>query len=726
VAKPTLVERFRAELKSLAVESRAWRPIHERATFGVQFLIDGRHYSDSIEASTDSDDIRWVGEEGFNRLRHEIGAVMVPGTLTAKPVDMAGSNPDLQDFAVRLMTGETELPENEEEESWYDVLECASAAAYGVNWLDYLPEEDQIVSAADDPRNFMCDRRVRSVHSKRCRFVYRKMRMTIGEVKRRMTEGSEGARWNKALMSKLRADDDQAVGFLDRLGTPGGEETTQWVRLRQDSFGPEGSDDDKEVTVYVKWSRYSDETEDESDYTEYEPGQRYMRCTSCGYRTATQEQMGQNGQPQDLPEELGNSCPECMASPDSKLHGNMIRIDGEERTVEMLKYPKGYLCIFAPFALPGVEDFLYEGPWPWKLRSYPCALVQRFRHPFKIIGPSLSDLLSWNQSATDMMMRMVLERMVVSEPAPLMPEDAIFDSQGMPWETSSNRTNGAFYRGMTMPATAMIGGDPGIPQMWPLIMNAARSMLTASEGIADFSLTEGQTRNIPAQSVALQVRQEEIPLADLRKRYHRERGKYTGVRYDMMKAIYSPDRLYAIAGRDESDQVQQVAITDLPNFSFRYDAGPTMEPQDEVASAATQLLIGTIEQRPWAVELVASANKIAPSLVRKAMNDYKTWQSQQGAPPVPIEPPALLQAIASLAKAGIQLSPNQIEAALAAAQLPPPNGPPIMPTPNAAAPAAAAGSAGGSVSTPPGTSPQNEQPSSMVEKLLSSIGSQQQ
>lgn len=36
----------------------------------------------------------------------------------------------------------------------------------------------------------------------------------------------------------------------------------------------------------------------------------------------------------------------------------------------------------------------------------------------------------------------------------------------------------------------------------------------------------------------------------------------------------------------------------------------------------------TIEQRPWAVDLVASQNKIAPALVRKAKNDFATWQQQ--------------------------------------------------------------------------------------------------
>lgn len=631
MAKPTTEERFRRELKLLATESRAWKRIHERAQFGVEFLIDGRHYSDSIEASTDSDDIRWVGEEGFNRLRHEIGSVMVPGSLTAKPVDVAGGDMDLQDFAVRLMTGETELPENEEEEAWYDVCECGSAASYGVAWLDYLPEEDQIVLAADDPRNFMCDRRVKGVHSKRCRFVYRKMRLSIGEIKRRMTEGPESARWNAKLLDKLKADDDAAVGFLETLGTPGGEDTTQWVRLGTRNAGEGESDDDREVTVFVKWARHSDETEDAGDYTEYEPGKRYLRCTSCAYRTAAQEDLplGEEGLPQELPEEVENGCPECMASPDVTRHGNMVRIDGQDNIAEMLKYPDGYLCIMAPFGLAGVEDFLYEGPWPWKLRSYPCAFLPRFRHPFKIVGPSLADLLAWNQTATDMMMRLVLERMVVTEPAPLMPFDAIFDSQGMPWELSTNRTNGAFYYGQQMPASGIVGGDPGIPSAWGSIMSMALKMLTGSQGMADFGMSEGQSRDIPAQSVALQVRQEEIPVADYRRRYQRERGKLTGVRYDMMRAVYSPERLYAIAGRDEADQVQQLPITDLPNYSFRYDSAPTMEPADEVTAKATELLIVTIEQRPWAVDLVASQNKIAPALVRKAKNDFATWQQQQ-------------------------------------------------------------------------------------------------
>lgn len=680
MAKLTTAERFRRELKSLARESRAWEPIWKRAEFGVQFLIDGRHYSDAIENSVNSDDIRWIGEEGFNRLRHEAGSATIPGTLTARPVDTYGSDPDMQDFVARLMIGETELPEREWEDAWYDTAMCSSAAAYGVLWIDYLPDEGPngtLLGSADDPRTFMMDRRVKSTFDPRCRFVYRKMRMTIGEVKRRC-EGKGG--WDKRVAAKLIPDDGECRDLFNSIGA-GAEETTSWVKLGANrATEANESDDDKEVTVFVKWARHSEDTEDARDYTEYEPSDRYMRCTSCAYRTETQGVLPPNddGTEQSLPDELQNGCPECMQSPDVTKHGNMVRIDGEEAVSQTIAYPDGYLCIMAPYALPGVEEFLYEGEWPAKLRSYPVAFLPRFRHPFKVCGPSLADLCAWNQTAMDMMMRLVLERMVASEPAPVMPLDAFVDARGQPWERSTERNNGAFYYGDHMPMTGMIGGDPGIPAVWSQVISIGRQSLTGSEGIADFGLAEGQSRDIPAQSVALQVRQEEIPLADFKRRYNRQRGLLTDVLYDWMRAVYPAEVLAQIAGTDEADQVRAVAISDLPNMSFRYDTSPAMEPQDAVASAATDKLIATIEARPWAVNLVAHQNKIAPALVRKAQNDFQAWQAQQMA--------AQSQA--------------------------------------AAAQAAAGATAGGSAPASPGASPQSgEQPSAMVERLLGSIGS---
>lgn len=86
-------------------------------------------------------------------------------------------------------------------------------------------------------------------------------------------------------------------------------------------------------------------------------------------------------------------------------------------------------------------------------------------------------------------------------------------------------------------------------------------------------------------------------------------------------------------GDDGDEQVQSIALGDLPNFSFRFSSDPDMKPQDEREAAATNDLIGTIEQRPWAVDLVAQRNHMSPAIVRKAKQDFARFQSRLAAAP---------------------------------------------------------------------------------------------
>ncbi len=624
----TREQRFREEMCLLADEAQAWDGIHKGVTEKVEFLLDGQHYKDNhVQGEKDSEEIRWVGEEGFDRYRHELARVTEAGTLSARPVDLDG-DADLAEVASRLMLSETENPAKEFEDNWEDVVGAATVASYGAAWLDFLPHEGpwgEIIFSSDDPRNFMCDRRVKSVHSPRCRFVIRKVRMTIAEAKRRAQ--GKGA-WNKKLVEQLKPDSGHDSGMLGTMRDA--LESDRFGEIGQSSEPMDANSDRKEITVYYIWKRHSDETEGASeDYTDLEEDDRYMRCNSCGYRSEPQHMLKSQGKLKgELPEELQGGCPECMDARDPARLGDMVRVDGYETKVEMLAYPKGYLCILAPYALPGVQDFLYEGPWPYKLRSYPCTFLPRFRHPFRIVGPSITDLIWWNQIATDMMMRLALERMVTSAPFMVMPRDGLEDAVGRPFENSDENGWKAFYTGDAMPKMAMVGGDPGIPAVWNQTYQAARQALTAHSGRADFALSDDQSRNIPASSVALQVKQEEVPVEHFKRRYQRQRGLLIGVYFDMMRAVYPAERLYRLLGEDGVEAVRALASSDLPNFDFHFDTTPDFLPQDAQKAQSLEMLLQTIETRPYAVDIVAEVNKFSPSIVRKAKERFQQQQEQ--------------------------------------------------------------------------------------------------
>lgn len=633
MAKPTTEERFNADLANLYRLERHWKPIHDAVTKRVEFLLDGKHYEDddTEEYTLSSRSVRWVGQETFHVYRHEIGVVSHPGQLIARPVEDTADS-DLAEVATSLVESETENPAKEFEDTMEDVIGAASAGGYGVAWLDFLKHEGnwgEIIATADDPRSFMCDPRVKSVHDPRCRRVVRRVRMTIAEAKQRAKTGG----WDKVAVGQLKPDDGPD---LQSLHTNLVKRDAPLAHLSRSTAG-DAFDDEDEFTCYYVWERRCNEQRTQREFMEYEEGQRYMRCHTCGYRSATQEELLRDDKlAGELPPLLEGGCPECLersqADPMVAMQdgfGDLARVDGEELRKEMLAYPNGRLVIIAPYS--GLRMPLYDGGWPWKLRSYPVMFLSRFRHPFKPFGSSIADLNWWNQIATDMLMRLALERLLNTAPVWVAPLDGMEDANGNRFEFSDENGWNAYYTGDAMPQVSLIGGDAGIPSAWSPAYQYARNALTSHTGIADFSMEPGQSRDIPASSVSQQIQQEEVPQAHYRRRYQRQRGLFIGVLYDLIRATYPPERVLRLRSADGEDYLRAMAASDLPNFDFRFDSSPDLKPQSDIERAATELLIATLESRPWAVDLVATANHFSPSLVRKAKQEFQEFQQQQQA-----------------------------------------------------------------------------------------------
>jgi len=639
--KLTAEEQYQRDLRAIWRLERHWAPIHDAVTKRVEFLLDGKHYEDddSDNYTLSSRSVRWVGQETFHVFRHEIGVVSHPGQLMARPVDEDG-DAELAEVATSLVESVTEDPAKEFEDTMEDVIGSASAAGYGVAWLDFLPDEGawgEIVATCDDPRNFMCDPRVRSIHDPRCKRVVRIVRMTLGEARRRAEVGG----WDKEAVANLKPDTGRDIPSL-YANLVKRDAPLAHLGATSDSDGAFNEED--EFTAYYLWERKSAATRTEKQFTEYADGERYMRCHSCGYRSATQDDLKKADKiAGELPEFLEGGCPECMAAveqdPTLQLQpgfGDLARVDGEELRKELLAYPEGRLTIIAPYS--GLRIPLYDDSWPMKLRSFPAMFLSRFRHPFKMFGPSLADLNWWNQIATDMLMRLSIERLLNTAPVWVSPLDGLEDANGNRFEFSDENGWNAYYTGDSLPPIQQIGGDPGIPAAWSQSYQFARAALTSHTGIADFSMEPGQSRDIAASSVSQQIQQEEVPQAHFRRRYQRQRGLLVGVLYDMIRATYPPERVLRLRGADGRDYLRQMAASDMPNYDFRFDSSPDLKPQDELARGATEMLLATMETRPWAVDLVAQANHFSPSIVRKAKQAFEQFQQQMAAqvqPPMP-------------------------------------------------------------------------------------------
>ena len=279
MARPTEQEQYQQDLDAIYRLERHWKPIHDAVTKRVEFLLDGKHYEDddSDEYSMSSRSVRWVGQETRHVYRHIRGVVARPAQRIARPVDNEG-DAELGEVAVSLLEAETENPAKEFEDAMEDVIGCAGAANYGVAWLDFLPNEGawgEIIATCDDPRNFMCDPRFKSVHDPRCRRVVRVVRMTLGEAKRRARKGG----WKADVVAKLKPDAGRDV---PSLGTNLLAKDAPLIHLGRVGTGGEEFSDEDEFTCYYLWERRSESTRTKRDFKEYGADERYLRCYSCG------------------------------------------------------------------------------------------------------------------------------------------------------------------------------------------------------------------------------------------------------------------------------------------------------------------------------------------------------------------------------------------------------------------------------------------------------------
>lgn len=628
--KLTAEQQYQRDLDAIFRLEKHWRPIHDAVTKRVEFLLDGKHYEDdgADDYTMSSRTVRWVGQETKHVYRHVKGVVGRPASRIARPVDDEG-DAELGEVAVSLLEAETENPAKEFEDTIEDVIGSAAAGGYGVAWLDFLPNEGawgEIIATCDDPRNFMCDPRVRSVHDPRCRRVVRIVRMTLGEARERAKSGG----WKPDVVAKLKPDPGRDLQSL----YANTKSSDGLIHLGRTDSGSDQYDDEDEFTCYYIWERVNGTTRTQREFKPFDDSERYMRCHTCGYRSANEGDLKKADKlVGELPDSLEGGCPECLQRMEAdptlmqQGYGDLKRVDGEELRQEMLAYPEGRLVIIAPYA--GVRESLFDDSWPWKLRSYPCMFLPYSRHPFRMIGPCITDDNWWNQTATDFLMRLALERLLNTAPVWVSPLDGLEDAQGNRFEFSDDNGWNAYYTGTDMPRIALLGGDPGIPAVWGPAYQYARQGLTTHTGISDFSLAEGQSRNIPASSVKQQIQQEEVPQADFRRRTLRQRSLFEGVLYDMIRATYPPERILRLRGSDGQYYLRQTAASDMPNYDFWLDDNPEVRPQDERDAAALEMLLATMETRPWAVDIVAQTNHFSPVLVRKAKQAFQQFQQQQ-------------------------------------------------------------------------------------------------
>lgn len=615
-------ERYKRIHKLIGKAERYWRPRHEAMREKMRFLIDGLHYSDSEyeRLEKDSSLIRWIGQESFHVWRHEVAFTTdSPTSISAVPLDANGDDPAVQEEATSLVQAEWNLPGKEYEELCEDMVGSASGCGIGAFTYDIIGEGrwGEVVPRDIRYDQLMWDPSAKSPLSRRCKWVILKVRMVRSDALMKCS-GSR-ARWSASVVNKLKSDEGYAPEYFD------GTQSTPQARTDQ-TEDMEWSEED-EITFYLVYERTPPDTktQDSEEDDGFEPlpdPLRYMAC-QCGYRSNRQSTL-EDGK--EYPESM--VCPEC---------GQVAtRIDGVQKVDRVLEYPDGRLTVMAPYG--GVDRFVYEGDWEVASRNYPIVFLSRFRHPTRPYGPSLADLNWYNQVAVDTVMRIALERLAVSASYWVMPAEGIEDAWGQPWQFSDENGFAMYYKGTSMPAIDLKEGT-GIPQAWSAVYNLARAALIDKTGIADFGLSPGQSRDIPASSVAQQIQQQEIPTAHYKRHYQRAKGYAYDLLYDYLQAIYPDERPARIKGSDGRERVVATRPSALPRFQFFVSDAPDFKALEEGKKAAFETVLNLIERAPWALEIAEMAFHLPHSIIQKGKDDFQKWKDQMAPPPVPGAPP---------------------------------------------------------------------------------------
>lgn len=605
---------YKASLELIRKAEAYWGPRHRAMTRRAEFLLDGNHYEDDAtdeegRLSQSSEDIRWIGQETFHVHRHEVGLVTsTPTDINARPIDAESSDADfLAEKVVSILEAEHEDPAKGWEDFYDDVVSSASACAIGVGTLDVLDDERErptVLPRFLDPRNYMRDPTVKSVHSPRCRWVLMRDSLTKEEALERG--------FRPSVVKDIKADGGFSAGQFDYRE----KETFAVARIGQGKNPEEEWLSDDEFTVYYLWERKPKDrktrTKDSGALVEFPEDQRYMAC-SCGWKSDPQ------GAEQAYPE--AGECPECGMPAE--------RIDGEAETETVVAYPNGKLTVFAPFS--GATRPLYEGDWPVPCRSYPFFELVRNRHPFKPYGASIADLNWWNQTYTDMMMRLIGERAIQSAPFWMAPQEGLVDAVGNPWRFTTDNGWAMFYEGPSMPQVNLIEGV-GIPAAFSQAYQQARSALVSQTGIADFGMEPGQSRNIPASSVAMQVQQQEIPQAHYLRRFQREKARFLGILWDYLRHVDKTERPVRMRAAG-IDVVRSMRPADFPNLEFYLTAAPDVTQKDRDRAQWFQELLALAQQYPPEImDLYAQVNRVPPSLVRKLREAMASAQQNMTPP----------------------------------------------------------------------------------------------
>lgn len=584
---------------------RYWRGLHESMSEDLSFW-DGEHYDqDADPHNRDRRQLLFVGQETFNVVRHKSAQVTsAPRSVEARPVDEE-TDAETAEIAVSIVEWETNHPQK----MFDDCLDIAVTGALAAKmWgviVEFDPDEGEwgeILFSSQDMRRVMWEPGFHSPHNLKCGWLLIKRRIPIPTI--RSMKG-----WSKSVAAKVHPDSPTP----NELASP----TDPIFERGQRGVATE---DDGCAEVWFYYCKDRSKHAKDAEYKPLPETERYMACQSCGWKSATQEQM-----PEPLPDldefdpALGvGGCPECGQP--------ITRIDAAAKVQEALSYPKGQrLIIIAPNA--SVDDPLYDGGWPVPCRSFPIMVLSAYLHPTKPAGHSDTSL-NWSaQLGVDILTTVAVQRILEARNYYMLPDAGVNDFQGNRFEFRDDQFNIMYYRDEFAPNGVQMLQGSTLDPSWQGVWGNLRDILLSHQGISDLGLTESSSKDIAARTVEQLNQMGEIPVEHLKRRVNRELGRFYGIVWDYIRHTYTAERLARLR-MEGMDVVIQLSGDELPNFDFVLADNPPFTGLDEKKSQAVEKMMQLAVQAPDWMDIWAEANDVPRSIQRKFQKKREELQMQ--------------------------------------------------------------------------------------------------
>jgi hypothetical protein len=254
--------------------------------------------------------------------------------------------------------------------------------------------------------------------------------------------------------------------------------------------------------------------------------------------------------------------------------------------------------------------------------------------------------LNWDaQIASDQLLTMAFDRIMSHQTYYLMPSVGINDAAGKRFEFRDDQFNVMFADmsdvNRPAPKVDLVQGA-SLDRAWNSYWGAVQQTLLGPQGTNDMGLTQENSKNIAASTVAQLDRIGNIPVEHFIRRKNQALGKAYGVHWDYLRFTYTSRRLARLQLGDEQ-VVERLRGDDLPNFDFVVTEAPTFTGLEKARQEAGQVLIEIAETRPQWLDIIAEINHFPTSIVRKVKRQIQAQQkaAKQAAMMGPQVPPDL-------------------------------------------------------------------------------------